>query len=241
MATTLAFDIYGTLIDTHGLVARLQDMIGVKASEFSRTWRDKQLEYSFRRGLMQNYETFAVCTRNALDYTCCFYKIQLAEEQKYELLSSYRVLPAFDDVENGLSGLQSSGFRIYAFSNGSVDAVDTLLTSAGIRDLFLGIVSVDDLKSFKPSPAVYCHFMRKSGASGSNAWLISSNPFDVIGAISAGMRSVWLRRSQDAIFDPWGIEPTLTLSSMLDLADQIQNYQETHDDKAIGHLPGIQL
>ena len=234
MVTTLAFDVYGTLIDTHGLVDRLQVMIGARAAEFSRTWRDKQLEYSFRRGLMQNYETFAVCTRHALDYTCCFYKIQLAEEQKDELLSGYRVLPAFDDVEMGLSGLQASGFRSYAFSNGSADAVDTLLTSAGIRDLFLGIVSVDELKSFKPNPAVYCHFLRKSGASAGNAWLISSNPFDVIGAISAGMRSVWLRRSEEAIFDPWGIEPTLTVSSLLDLTDQIRNYQKKHDDQTVG-------
>lgn len=226
MATTLAFDVYGTLIDTHGLVDILQVMIGARASEFSRNWRDKQLEYSFRRGLMQNYETFAVCTRQALEYTCCFYKVQLAEEQKEELLSGYRVLPAFDDVETGLSALQASGFRCYAFSNGSADAVDTLLTSAGIRDLFLGIVSVDDLKSFKPNPAVYCHFLRKSGASGSNAWLISSNPFDVIGAVSAGMRSVWLRRSQDVIFDPWGIEPTLTVTSLADLTDQIRTYEE---------------
>jgi len=229
MTTTLAFDVYGTLIDTHGLVDRLQVMIGNRAAEFSRTWRDKQLEYSFRRGLMQNYETFAVCTRQALDYTCSFYQIKLAEEQKEELLGGYRVLPAFDDVQAGLSALQGSGFRCYAFSNGSADAVDTLLSSAGIRDLFLGIVSVDELKSFKPNPAVYCHFMRKSGASGGNAWLISSNPFDVIGAISAGMRSVWLKRSEDAIFDPWGIEPTLIVSSLLDLADQIRNYEGTHD------------
>ena len=232
MAITLAFDVYGTLIDTRGVVASLQEMVGAKASGFSQAWRDKQLEYSFRRGLMQNYETFAVCTRDALEYTCSFYKVQLAEEQKEELLSNYRTLPSFDDVENGLSVLNSAGFGMYAFSNGSADAVDTLLTAAGIRDLFLGIVSVDDLKSFKPNPAVYCHFLRKSGASGSNAWMISSNPFDVIGAISAGMKSVWLRRSQDAIFDPWGIEPTLTVSNMLDLSSQILNYQQAHDDNA---------
>ena len=232
VTTTLAFDVYGTLINTHGVVARLQEMIGVKALEFSQTWRDKQLEYSFRRGLMQNYDNFAVCTRNALDYTCAFHKIHLADEQKDELLNSYRVLPAFDEVEKGLSVLKSAGFRMYAFSNGSADAVDTLLVTAGIRDYFLGIVSVDDLKSFKPNPAVYCHFLRKSGASGNDAWMISSNPFDVIGAISAGMKSVWLRRSQDAIFDPWGIEPTLTVSSMLDLPFQIRNYQQTHEGKA---------
>jgi 2-haloacid dehalogenase len=69
MPTMLAFDVYGTLIDPHGIVIKLQELVGVKAEEFSRVWREKQLEYSFRRGLMRSYETFAVCTSQALDYT----------------------------------------------------------------------------------------------------------------------------------------------------------------------------
>jgi 2-haloacid dehalogenase len=44
MLVTLAFDVYGTLIDTHGVVSRLQEMIGENAREFSRQWREKQLE-----------------------------------------------------------------------------------------------------------------------------------------------------------------------------------------------------
>ena len=225
MTITLAFDVYGTLIDTHGVVSRLQDIAGTGAEEFSRTWREKQLEYSFRRGLMQNYETFAVCTSDALDYTCLYYKVPLTKEQKQSLLDSYRTLPAFKDVKDGLACLKAADFRLYAFSNGCADAVETLLVTAGIRELFIGVVSVDDLKSFKPNPAVYSHFLRKSGASGSSAWLISSNPFDVIGAISAGMRAAWVRRSQEAIFDPWGIEPTVTVASLTDLYEQISGYQ----------------
>ena len=221
MSVTLAFDVYGTLIDTHGVVSKLQEIIGTKAKEFSDTWREKQLEYSFRRGLMQNYEKFSVCTSQSLDYTCTYYKVSLTKEQKHELLDSYRTLPAFKDVKDGLASLKASSFRLYAFSNGSADAVETLLVAAGIRDFFLEVVSVDDLKSFKPNPAVYSHFLRKSGASGSSAWLISSNSFDVIGAISAGMRAAWVRRSQEAIFDPWGIEPTITVEDLGRLNEQI--------------------
>ncbi len=232
MAITLAFDVYGTLIDTHGVVSKLQGIMGSKAKDFSATWRDKQLEYSFRRGLMQNYENFAVCTRNALDYTSSYYNSPITTEQKNELLDSYRTLPAFKDVEDGLTRLKAANFRLYAFSNGSEDAVETLLAAAGIRDFFLGVVSVDDLKSYKPDPAVYCHFLRKSGASGSSAWLISSNPFDVIGAISAGMRAAWIQRSQTAIFDPWGIAPTITVNSLHELNEQISGYQPT-DENAV--------
>ncbi|MCG8341958.1 MAG: haloacid dehalogenase type II [Chlorobiales bacterium] len=221
MKPTLAFDVYGTLIDTHGLVSRLRETAGEKAEEFSRIWRQKQLEYSFRRGLMQNYESFAVCTRNALDYACAYCRVPLIGVQKEELLDSYRKLPAFGDVEEGLKTLNASGFRIYAFSNGSAEAVEKLLAASGIRELFLDVVSVEELQSFKPDPAVYYHFLERSGTTGGNAWLISCNPFDVIGAISAGMRAVWVRRSPEAIFDPWGFEPTLTVSSLAELEEHI--------------------
>jgi 2-haloacid dehalogenase len=219
---TLAFDVYGTLINTHGVVSALEELVGDQAKAFSNTWRDKQLEYSFRKGLMQNYETFAVCTSQALDYTCACYGTNLNAGQKQELMSLYRVLPAFDDVAEGLRRLQNSGFRLYAFSNGAADALEVLLNNAGIRELFLGVVSVDDIKSFKPNPAVYSHFLRQSQSTGGSAWLISSNPFDVIGAISAGMKSAWVRRSPEAIFDPWGIEPTITVNSLLELDKKIR-------------------
>jgi 2-haloacid dehalogenase len=220
--TTLAFDVYGTLIDTHGVVTALEDLVGDHAKAFSNTWRDKQLEYSFRKGLMQNYETFAVCTSQALDYTCAYYGTNLRDEQKKDLMGLYRILPVFDDVKEGLTLLKAAGFRLYAFSNGAADALELLLNNAGIRDLFLDVVSVDDIKSFKPNPAVYSHFLRKSKATGGDAWLISSNPFDVIGSISAGMKAAWVKRSPDAVFDPWGIEPTMTVSSLIDLVGRME-------------------
>lgn len=221
MTVTLAFDVYGTLIDTHGVVAKLGDLVGDRARDFSSTWRDKQLEYSFRRGLMQNYANFAVCTRDALDYTCRRYGLDLSQQDRQALLDIYRELPAFDDVDAALADLAARDCRLYAFSNGSAEAVETLLTAAGIRDRFLGVVSCDDVRSFKPNPAVYAHFLRQAQATGNEAWLVSGNPFDVIGAISAGMRGAWVKRAQDAVFDPWGIEPTITVTSLAGLADGI--------------------
>lgn len=225
MAITLAFDVYGTLIDTHGIVSKLGELVGDQARAFSQTWRDKQLEYSFRRGLMENYQTFAICTSQALDYTCSCYRVDMTTEQKQLLLDGYRTLPAFADAQAALTGLKAAGYRMFAFSNGSAEAVEHLLAAAGLRHFFHGVVSVDDLKSFKPNPAVYCHFLRQSGACGAQAWLISSNSFDVIGAISAGMRAAWVRRFPEAIYDPWGIEPTLTVGSLAELHQQIDKLE----------------
>ncbi|MBD3670337.1 MAG: haloacid dehalogenase type II [Gammaproteobacteria bacterium] len=217
MSTTLAFDVYGTLIDTHGVVSVLREMIGDEAEGFSQSWRDKQLEYSFRRGLMRDYKSFAVCTANALDYTCALYQADISQEQKQALLAAYRTLPAFEEVEGALTELSGNHCRLFAFSNGTAEAVERLLVNAGIRKYFEGIVSVDEIQSFKPDPAVYRHFLQRTGASDSDAWLVSSNPFDVIGAINSGMRAAWVKRSTIAIFDPWGIEPTLIVESLTEL------------------------
>ena len=58
MSVTLAFDVYGTLLDIYGANKTLEKIVGDKSLEFSHTWRDKQLEYTFRRALMNKYEIF---------------------------------------------------------------------------------------------------------------------------------------------------------------------------------------
>lgn len=221
MATTLAFDVYGTLIDTQGVIAVLEPHLGTRAGDFSRAWRDKQLEYSFRRGLMQQYETFAVCTAQALDHTCALFDLPLSPEERLQLLDAYRTLPAFKDASEGLARAREAGFRLFAFSNGPRDAVDALLTQAGLRHHFIDVVSVDEVRSFKPDPAIYAHFLRRAAVRGTEAWLISGNPFDVLGALAAGLRAAWVRRTPEVPFDPWGPAPTLTLDGLAELAERI--------------------
>ncbi|MEW7290885.1 haloacid dehalogenase type II [Aquimarina sp. 2304DJ70-9] len=221
---TLAFDIYGTLIDTSGVLDSLKKMIGDRARLFINIWRNKQLEYSFRRGLMDAYVDFSLCTKEALEYTCLNLDIKLTQDQKSSLLHEYKRLPAFPDVLEGIERLKHTKHKVYAFSNGSYQAIKELLHNANIEYFFDGIVSVEDIKMFKPSPLVYQHFNTKTNSTKDTAWLISSNPFDVIGAISYGMKSAWVQRSSTSIFDPWGIDPTETINSITELQHILEKY-----------------
>ncbi len=214
MAVTLAFDVYGTLIDTHGVVTQLAELVPGDPREFSNTWRSKQIEYSFRRALMQNFEDFSVCTRDALEYACAYHQVSIPPDKKRLLLAIYRRLPAFPEVKEAITALADASYTMFAFSNGSQEAIEGLLTHAGIRPYFAGVVSTSDLKSFKPNPAVYAYFLRRANALASAAYLISSNPFDVIGARSAGLGAIWVQRSPNAIFDPWGIDPSLVIHNL---------------------------
>jgi 2-haloacid dehalogenase len=221
MSLTIAFDVYGTLINTSGIATALQRHVGESAAEFAKIWRDKQLEYSFRRGLMRKYRDFSVCTRDALDYTCEYMKFTITPSDKDELMAQYRVLPAFPDAIEGLEKLRSSPHRLFAFSNGRKDDVVNLLQTAGIEDSFDGVVSVEGVESFKPNPDVYEYFLSQAKSKAADSWLISGNPFDIIGSISVGMSAAWVKRSAEAVFDPWEIEPTMTVTSLVELADKL--------------------
>ena len=87
MSITLGFDVYGTLIDTAGISAALVQHVGERATTFASLWRSKQLEYAFRRALMNKYRDFAVCTRQALDYLCLHFQTPIAEADRGNVMA----------------------------------------------------------------------------------------------------------------------------------------------------------
>ena len=215
----LAFDVYGTLIDTAGVTTSLREMVGDQAVAFSTLWRTKQLEYTWRYGLMGIYRNFRICTRQALDFCCAQLECDLSESEKSALMQKYLELPVFDDVLDGLEQLKSADIAMYAFSNGVPEDLQQLLTHAQIIDFMNGIVSVDVNKTFKPDPLVYQQFMEVAGVSPRNSWLISSNGFDICGAKAVGMHAVWLHRSPTICFDQWEFQPDRIVTSFKKMTD----------------------
>ncbi len=217
MNPVLAFDIYGTLIDPYSMEQHLQPAFGSKANDAVVVWRDKQIEFSFRRALMRKYVDFNICTAQALDYVCQRFDAHLSSADRQALLNLYLALPAFPDAAPTLRTLSARGYSLIAFSNGTESAVRTLLQRAAVLDLFSAIVSVDDVQSFKPDPLVYEYLTARSGAVKESLWLVSSNPFDVIGAKSYGLRTVWVQRDRSSILDLPEFAPDVIVNGLTDL------------------------
>lgn len=217
MAITLAFDVYGTLVDPQGMTALLRADVGDDADAVSRLWRRKQLEFAFRRGLMRVYEDFGVVTRQALRYALATYGARVSPAREDELMSAYLSLPAFGDAEPALRSL-GGRYRQYAFSNGTREALERVLGHNELRGHLDGLVSVDAVASFKPDPAVYTYARRATGAMEQPLCLVSSNAWDVIGARAAGLMAIWLQRHPESVFEDWGLSPTAVIDDLRELA-----------------------
>lgn len=217
----IGLDVYGTLVDPLEMQRHLRALLGGQAGPFAALWREKQLEYTFRRGLMRRYASFDVCTAEALQYTLQSLAADVSEADRARLLAQYRELPSFSDTLPAIERLKGAGHTVVAFSNGVEATVRALLDHAGILSHLDDVISVDDLRTFKPDPAVYAYLAGRVGRPAEEIWLVSSNPFDVIGAKAAGLRAAWVRRNPDAIFDPWGIAPDLIAAHLGEFADRM--------------------
>jgi len=120
-------------------------------------------------------------------------------------MHAYDSLDTFPDVAPALTALASdTTIDAYVFSNGTHSMVGSSVTSspdlAPHAKVFKSLVTVDEVKCYKPDLRVYEHLARKAGkstdreATGS-IWLVSGNPFDVVGARAAGWQAAWVDRA----------------------------------------------
>ena len=201
------FDAYGTLYDVHSVIARCESCWPGKGMQLSQLWRAKQLEYTWQRSLMQRYVPFSTVTREALAYACEALGLELSIAQMEGLMAEYLSLATYPDVTQSLEKLKDRKRAI--LSNGSPDMLLPLVKHSGLR--FDAVISVDELKIFKPAPAVYELAARKLNTS--NIGFVSSNCWDALGAKSYGFSVYWINRLKAPI-DRLGFKPDAVLTSL---------------------------
>jgi 2-haloacid dehalogenase len=191
------FDAYGTLLDVHSAVAAHALRVGPRAAELSALWRRKQLEYSWLRTLMRRYASFTQVTAEALSHAMREIGCE-NEELRSSLLEAYGELAAYPEVGAVLAGLRGEGLRLAVLSNADPAMLESGLSAAGLVDAFEAVISVDELRLYKPAPEAYLLASRRLGLAPGELAFFSSNGWDVHGAAACGLRAVWVNRSRQA-------------------------------------------
>jgi 2-haloacid dehalogenase len=214
----IAFDAYGTLFDVFSVTALGEELFPGKGDGLAQLWRLKQLQYSMLRSLMGRHRDFWRLTEDGLVYAAKSLGLDLTPDRRARLLEAYLTLAAFPDVKPGLAALRERGFRLAILSNGEPRMLEAAARSAGIVDLLDAILSVEEVKIFKPSPRVYQLAPQRLDVRPGELGFVSSNCWDVAGAASAGLETFWIQRRAAEPPEELGFTADHIVSTITDLA-----------------------
>jgi 2-haloacid dehalogenase len=156
------------------------------------------------------YKSFGEITHSSLGHALAEHQLEISNEQANQLMMAYDTLQVFPEIPAALDILQEKRESVdaYIFSNGTADMLENSITRSPdlgpYASVFKRLVSVDHLRVFKPDKRVYEHLVREVGKQAGNAndvWLVSANPFDVVGAESAGLKASFIDRAGNGWVD----------------------------------------
>lgn len=147
-------------------------------------------------------------------------EVPLPPDAPRRLLDAFGALPAHPDVRPALEILGSSGVRAMALTNGHAGTTATLLERAGVRELVSDVISAGDVGHWKPRSEPYRHAADRAGARPDALALVAVHPWDVHGAIRAGLVGGWVDRT-DRRFPSLFAEPHVRGSTLVAVAEAL--------------------
>ncbi|KAJ4145794.1 hypothetical protein LMH87_004629 [Akanthomyces muscarius] len=232
----IAFDLYGTLLSTESIATELAKLYGEeKAKALAARARTLQLEYTWRCNSMKKYQSFSDVTRWSFRHATAELGVHLAPADEELVMNAYNGLDSFPDANAGLDVLaDADSVSAYVFSNGDPGMLASSMSTspalaASARHVLPPnrVISVEQLRVFKPDPSVYAHLLEVAGKKDDpgSVWLVSSNPFDVCGAVASGLKSAWVDRTGkgwlDGLANGTGDNPTIVVKGVDEAVKEI--------------------
>jgi 2-haloacid dehalogenase len=222
MSEVLCFDVYGSVHNQHSITDTLQEVTDLPTdvvNEMSVMWVDHQITYSIELTLMGEYETWWDITEYALEYVLEYYGADVTDEEQSKIMAQYEHLEPYEDWRE-FARLRDSGHELYILSDGNPDMLRTLSDNTGFTQYLDGIVSVDDVKKYKPHPDVYKNIENYVDRPVDECTMVATHMFDVVGAQAAGMKTALINRFNEPTIR-LGRSPDLVVDSYAELADEL--------------------
>ena len=205
MIKAIVFDAYGTLFDVYSISSLAEHLYPGHGAAISTLWRDKQIEYTRLISLSdptttadgagsRYFQSFWDITRLSLAYTLSRLKLDASPATEAILMQQYAKLSPFPENLGVLQALKTMGMATAILSNGSREMLDSAVASAGMKDLLNHVISVDEVRQFKTSPASYALVSKYFPVPANEILFVSSNAWDALGATWFGFATLWVNR-----------------------------------------------
>jgi 2-haloacid dehalogenase len=141
--------------------------------------------------LTGDFVPFAELARTALATTAARFGVELDAD---EILPLLQRLPSYPDARPAVERLEEAGVAWAVLTNAGVEQTRALLDAAGLAERVWQVVSVEEVRAYKPHPASYRRVVELLELPPERVTLVAAHGWDVLGARAAGLRAVWVDR-----------------------------------------------
>jgi 2-haloacid dehalogenase len=191
-----AFDVMETLVSLEPQAKRLKE-VGVTATPLEAVFV-QALRDGIALAASGMFKPFAEVIRASV--LSALATEQKAPQPRYdetaivEFLAGFGTLPVHSDVEPALRLMADRGIPALFVTNGSRPTTEKIIQANGLTPLVRHIVSIDDVRAWKPLPPIYHHAAKVADVEPASLCMIAAHPWDCHGAKSAGLRAAFVRR-----------------------------------------------
>jgi len=214
----IVFDLYGTLYDVHSVSQACEAAFPGQGVAIARKWRQKTLDYTWLRSLMERYADFETVTEDALRYTCGQLELALDAGTTRRLCDQYLQLEPHPEMPASLRRLKDAGLPMGIISNGSNYSIGKVVANSGMKWAFDKVISVEEVQVFKPHRKVYLLAEERMGFPREQVLFVSSNSWDASAASLFGYPVCWVNRNGGP-FDELGATPAVAVRDLHEMAD----------------------
>jgi 2-haloacid dehalogenase len=222
VARILVFDVIETLLDLRPLREPFARAFGDPAPLGE--WFARLLHGSLVATVTDAYEDFGTIGRRALDAVAGRQGRELSDDDRRAILGTIGRLPPHPEVLGALTRLRSVGFPLATLTNSSEKMVRAQLEQAGLAGLFDEVLSVEEVRRFKPAPEPYLMAAERLGVEPPEMRMVAAHDWDVWGAMRAGCAAAFVARG-DIPFS-WGEPPNVVGPNLTSVAEVILRVDE---------------
>ena len=194
----LAFDVFGTVVDWYGSIAREVDRLdlGISGNEFALAWRTgykpaMQRVMSGELGWTLHDDLHRLILNEILVQ---FGVKTLTEQQKRHLNKVWHRLEAWPDSVEGLTRLKSR-YMICTLSNGNLGLLANMAKNAGLP--WDCILSAEVFKNYKPDPKTYLGVAKVFDLTPEKVMLVAAHHNDLAAARTCGLKTAYIERPME--------------------------------------------
>lgn len=228
----LLFDVFGTLVDWHGSIAREVNALGLMdraalpgdGATFAKAWRAQyQPAMEAVRAGHIPFSKLDVLHRHNLDRVLADFGLNdLPEAQRRELNLVWHRLDAWPDTTPALQRLRQR-FRLAPCSNGNISLMADLARHNGWH--WDAITGAELARDYKPKPGVYRAAVDAFDCAPHEAMMVAAHSSDLAAAAAAGLRTAFIARPDE--HGPGhgetkaSVPVDLSAEDLMDLADRL--------------------